>query len=227
MEKLLVFIDTGKFKGLVNCPQRLTEINFTKTIPGPSGDVKVDLRDNDILAIGDSGITAIDISGISTHDARIFIIPDQKINRLIKGKQPIPEFEFKLLHHTGTENYPAALSLLKQKSIGYEQSIEERDTVYHELANMVCNKALNATIIYEFIEKIKVFDTVLEAKLNFLHKCLTPEGLADAELMISEDWDASQEFSNLNDIEADGPFGENYLSALRNLRNQLLPPATV
>lgn len=60
----------------------------------------------------------------------------------------------------------------------------------------------------------------LESKLNFLHHCLTPDGLKEEEVTKSE-WAKLDEFTKLKSA-GDGPFGDNYLSALRTLRDKLL-----
>jgi len=61
---------------------------------------------------------------------------------------------------------------------------------------------------------------ILESKLNFLHHCLTPDGLENEEVTNS-DWAKLEGFNTLTEAK-DGPFGENYLSALRTLRDKLL-----
>jgi len=63
-------------------------------------------------------------------------------------------------------------------------------------------------------------EVILESKLNFLHHCLTPDGLKKEEVKSSE-WVKLDEFSKLKTAN-DGPFGDNYLSALRALRDKLL-----
>jgi hypothetical protein len=59
----------------------------------------------------------------------------------------------------------------------------------------------------------------LEAKLNFLHQCLTPDGLGTA--TIDASWSAETQFEALKQVN-DGPFGENYIKALTTLRDKLL-----
>lgn len=67
----------------------------------------------------------------------------------------------------------------------------------------------------------------LESKLNFLHHCLTPDGLKKEEVLKSE-WAALNEFKSLTEVKPEkgkaevDPFGDNYLSALRTLRDKLL-----
>ena len=61
---------------------------------------------------------------------------------------------------------------------------------------------------------------ILESKLNFLHHCLTPEGLKEEKVTKSE-WAKLNEFTKLQEA-SDGPFGDKYLSALRTLRDKLL-----
>ena len=73
-------------------------------------------------------------------------------------------------------------------------------------------------LVEELTTKINT-DQTLEAKLNFLHKCLTPEEAKKATL--NEKWKATEEFRKLKRAE-DGPFGDKYLEALRSLRDKLL-----
>lgn len=61
---------------------------------------------------------------------------------------------------------------------------------------------------------------ILEAKLEFLHLCLTPEGLTPEGL--KDEWNAKNEYSALQNVKDEGPLGENYIKALRVLRNKLL-----
>ena len=60
----------------------------------------------------------------------------------------------------------------------------------------------------------------LESKLNFLHHCLTPDGLGKADLNL--EWNAKAEFEALEAVQGEGAFGENYIKALRTLRDKLL-----
>ncbi|MCZ2392977.1 MAG: hypothetical protein LC105_03855 [Chitinophagales bacterium] len=70
-------------------------------------------------------------------------------------------------------------------------------------------------------------EVILEAKLNFLHHCLTPDGLKKGEVLKSE-WAALNEFKSLTEVKPEedkaevDPFGDNYLDALRTLRDKLL-----
>jgi hypothetical protein len=65
-----------------------------------------------------------------------------------------------------------------------------------------------------------LFDSILESKLDFLHHCLTTSGLNKDEVNSSE-WAKLDEYKNLA-TKNDGPFGANYISALRSLRDKLL-----
>lgn len=69
-------------------------------------------------------------------------------------------------------------------------------------------------------EKLFGHDPILESKLNFLQHCLTPDGLKEEEVTKSE-WAKLNEFIKLQAAN-DGPFGDNYLEALRTLRDKLL-----
>ena len=69
-------------------------------------------------------------------------------------------------------------------------------------------------------QKLFGYNPILESKLNFLHHCLTPDGLANIDVTSSE-WANLEEFKKLTEA-TDGPFGDKYLSALRTLSDKLL-----
>jgi hypothetical protein len=72
-----------------------------------------------------------------------------------------------------------------------------------------------------FTEEQKTEKNEHESKLNFLHHCLTKSGLNKDEVTNSE-WAKLDEYKNLSSQANDGPFGANYISALRSLRDKLL-----
>ena len=72
----------------------------------------------------------------------------------------------------------------------------------------------------EKFQKLFGFDPILESKLNFLHHCLTPDGLANKEVTKSE-WANTDEFKELGKA-TDGPFGDIYIKSLHTLRDKLL-----
>lgn len=81
-------------------------------------------------------------------------------------------------------------------------------------------------------------DRTLEARLELLHHCLTPEGLSDVEVdnkgniriklpnnHVLESNIGMQGFTNFRALKeriGEGPFGDGYLTALTALRNELL-----
>lgn len=89
------------------------------------------------------------------------------------------------------------------------------DTVIQTL-----DKAENKEKKIQEFKKLFGHDPILESKLNFLHHCLTPDGLKEEEVTKSE-WAKMEEFAKLTEAN-DGPFGDKYLLALRTLRDKLL-----
>jgi hypothetical protein len=79
--------------------------------------------------------------------------------------------------------------------------------------------AFNA--VWEYFSKKNDNNQKLETNLEFLHNCLTPDGLKDATLQ--EDWQASSEFEELKKENGNNPFSDPYIDALTALRNKLLP----
>lgn len=67
-------------------------------------------------------------------------------------------------------------------------------------------------------DKIEEKDT-LEAKLEFLHLCLTPDELSKAEY--KKEWEVENDMNTLK-VTNDGHFGENYVKTLCVIRNKLL-----
>lgn len=70
-------------------------------------------------------------------------------------------------------------------------------------------------------------DPVLEAKLNLLHLCLTPDGLKEAETLLQDDWNAEDKFEVLTEVKdksgnTPDAFDDNYIKALTALRDALL-----
>lgn len=94
-EKLVVFIDTTKFKSLAACHERLKQIGFTKSVEVPTGREERDLGENDILVISNSTCSTSSIDYINNGDGRIYIIPDYKIDKLISNNDVIIVFPFR------------------------------------------------------------------------------------------------------------------------------------
>jgi hypothetical protein len=74
----------------------------------------------------------------------------------------------------------------------------------------------------ELDKRTQFIDEILEAKLELLHKCLTPESIPEKlPAILINAHEAERKFRELK-TKSDGPFGENYNHALTQLRNALL-----
>lgn len=137
-----------------------------------------------------------------------------------------------LLYHTKTqENVKNAFKSAQKKSGAHEQG--EQELYAPVFGVLIDNSINNEEKAAKIIEKLgltkKEIDKkeTLESKLNFLHHCLTPDGLSKEEVTKSE-WAALNEFKSLTEVKPEkgkaevDPFGDNYLSALRTLRDTLL-----
>ncbi len=130
------------------------------------------------------------------------------------------------LHHTNENGLIDVQEDLFAKSIkGQHGTAEEHkykpvfDIILNSEDNKL-NKILNFLGFTE--EKIKE-ENELEAKLNLLHLCLTPDGLLEAEELLVDDWNVKEkEFKSLKEVSYNGAFNENYVIALVALRDKLL-----
>lgn len=127
-----------------------------------------------------------------------------------------------LRHTTITESVVNAFNPNLIKTGQHEQG---EASLYAPIFKILLNEAITEKLT-EILKILGFTDTevreknTLESKLNFLHHCLTPDGLKNEEVANS-DWAMLEEFTKLTAAK-DGPFGENYLSALRTLRDKLL-----
>jgi hypothetical protein len=127
-----------------------------------------------------------------------------------------------LLHHTQTESH---IKNVVEKFDGKKVQGRHPDLYYTDVFKIIFNDEITDKLseilkILGFTDKQIEEKETLESKLNFLHHCLTPEELEQAEL--KDEWNANNEFGVLKSVASDGPFGDNYLSALRTLRDKLL-----
>jgi len=107
------------------------------------------------------------------------------------------------------------------------------------LTTFVKKLILDGAVSVDNLQTLIGFNPLLEAKLELLHACLTPEGLKtviwgkDGEITITREGQepfkgripdnrGKTEFEQLKEI-TDGPFGEQYIQALTRLRDALLP----
>lgn len=109
----------------------------------------------------------------------------------------------------------------------YDNFIEDShigNSIYHDQLLRLTTLEKNDKDSYaKVIEEIKnkFPDARLEAKLNLLHQCLTPQGAKEA----NPDWlqpEAQAKFDNLKKINDDNPFAKEYIDALTELRDVLL-----
>lgn len=138
----------------------------------------------------------------------------------------VQENDYILYHTTSTPDVIATIkSLFFNNHIQNGSHILNRyhDKVYRILFDDNNTDKLNSILeVLGFDDATQKHNKELESKLNFLHHCLTPDGLKNEEVTNS-DWAKLEDFTKLTAAE-DGPFGDSYLSALRTLRNKLLTP---
>lgn len=128
-----------------------------------------------------------------------------------------------LLHHTTIiQAVKDAFDNRFVKSGMHEQNAQGLYApVFRILLDESINDKLSAILkVLGFTDKEVEEKEILESQLNFLHHCLTPDGLKEEEVTKSE-WAKLNEFTKLQAAN-DGPFGDNYLEALRKLRDKLL-----
>ncbi len=131
-----------------------------------------------------------------------------------------PVVDFKILYHTGTNE--EKLTPFRQNSFykGELKSMEESDQIYGAIAKAIEDGNFLKNF-QSFYDQIPNFNYLLEAKLNLLHQCLTPQGVKEA----NPDWlqgDVQIKFDNLKNIDVEDPFNPDYMKALADLRDELL-----
>lgn len=65
-------------------------------------------------------------------------------------------------------------------------------------------------------------DLERKAKINLLHRCLTPDGLKEAKELLEDNWKVEDKFEALENVNTKNPFDKGYTQALTQLRNSLL-----
>lgn len=130
-----------------------------------------------------------------------------------------------LLYHSSTKNVVKNAFKIKPENPGMHE--QNDNYLYAPVFRILLNPNIpdneKAIEIIKKLgltkEKLEERDS-LESKLNFLHHCLTPDGLTNDEVAKSE-WANTVEFKELEKV-TDGPFGAKYLEALSKLRDALL-----
>ncbi|MHB8336980.1 MAG: hypothetical protein ACYDEE_06165 [Ignavibacteriaceae bacterium] len=214
--QLVVFIKPQKFASLFK--------DVNKTINGYSiaGEERILYLDDNkkIVLIKNDKAQIKQWDEKEVNDSECIIIPDE-----LPNFNYTPNVEFKILYHTNTppeklnslrvsSNYKGELKSLEEGTIDYKK------TPYLELAESLENGNI-LKMIKSVYDNIPEFNYLLEAKLNLLHQCLTPQGAKAA----NPDWlqgDAITKFNALKNIGGDDPFSKEYIDALTVLRDELL-----
>lgn len=155
---------------------------------------------------------------MTTTSSSIIVVKDSSETSLT-GINPLTDL---LLHHTQTDNH---IRNVVENFEGKKVQGRHPDLYYTDVFKIIFNDAITDKLseilkVLDFTDKEVEEKETLESKLNFLHHCLTPDGLINAEVTNSE-WANLDEFTKLKSTN-DGPFGDNYLSVLRALRDKLL-----
>jgi hypothetical protein len=174
-------------------------------------------------------ISSGQISYAEFEDWQVLLVLD---DYLVSGKEQLEPFldgNTLVMHHSIPYNMHEYLK--GQPVKGSKQGYHEKGDQYgypllNNLFGTYTESGFNPGKYHEALKKIIAWfffdgenDDLLEAKLDFLHQCLTPEGLVNATL--NPEWNAGKEFSALMNSK-DGPFGDNYINALKELRNKLI-----
>jgi len=129
-----------------------------------------------------------------------------------------------ILYHSSSENdvIEVIRNTFNQYHIQNGSHILEEfhDKVYQVIFGEDEDKPNKIFNVLGFTDKQIEDKNILESQLNFLHHCLTPDGLK-VEKVTKSEWAKLDEFTNLQAAN-DGPFGDNYLKALTTLRDKLL-----
>jgi hypothetical protein len=149
----------------------------------------------------------------------------EQLEGLFQKLIDIPSRQYSVIHHTNQNQ--EVLNLLKildtndnvTLQLGMHEPDDEnyKDTILYLIGEIQTNGVRKTQIKL----KVKAETNEHEAKLDFLHRCLTPSGLFKKEVTQSE-WAQLEEYKNLATKAKDGSFGPNYISALRILRDKLL-----
>lgn len=168
------------------------------------------------------------LSEISNVEATIKSLNDKQINLLFIHKSnanadtlisQLPDNIWTVVYSGGgiSQGYSQANIAAYKGVFDTRNSQDFLDTVDKVINVLQSDQSIESKTT-EF-KKIFGFDPVLNSKLNFLHQCLTPDGLETA--TIDASWNAEIQFEALKKAD-DGPFGENYIKALTTLRDKLL-----
>ena len=159
----------------------------------------------------------------SSKSSNIIVISDASEKQLTSIN---PDTDL-LLHHAKTREH---IDRVVNKFEGKKVQGEHPNVYYTAVFKIIFNDKITDKLseilkVLGFTDKEVQEKEVLESKLNFLHLCLTPDRLTKQEVTKSE-WTELSEFEILKNAN-DGPFGDKYIEALRNLRDKLLAPNTI
>lgn len=203
MKRLFITTDVEKAKGL-----------YINTL---------DVRNKNLKSKIESDFTLLPMEYTMNNDFKIIVIRDDFKQWSDYKIQKENDF---ILYHSSSENsviesVKSSFSINSHVQCGSHISGEYHDKIYRILFDDECNdKAEKIVEVLGFTDKQIEDKNILESQLNFLHHCLTPDGLKEEEVTKSE-WAKLDEFTKLKSA-GDGSFGDNYLSALRTLRDKLL-----
>jgi hypothetical protein len=165
------------------------------------------------------------------NKASIIIFPDEyDMNKC----EFIPRVPFKILTHGRTEDYKYKSFIIQENCIGHFKCPEEQNTVYNEIATVIKDNKLNREELEKIWNSIPAFNMVIEAKLELLHSCLTPDGISVAKkaydnliLLLKNNIDnsISNAYDEMTQVMKNDQncFGDDYIKKLENLRECLLP----
>jgi len=182
--KIVAFIAPDKFKNLFS-----NEVQINNLIPQYSGGFVRHTGRMNWLNNGQN-IIYIKLNEVKSgpyeeslfNDAVIVLMDDNyQLNHTFNS-------DFKLLYHSETIRSNADLIhsiKSNSKCIGFAQSMEEfeengKTTPYYEIALLI-ERGIREESVQIIYDSIQVYNPVLEAKLNLLHECLTPEGASEVE----------------------------------------------
>ena len=165
------------------------------------------------------------------NKASIIIFPDEyDMNKC----EFIPRVPFKILTHGKTEENKYKSFIIQENCIGHFKCPEEQNTVYDHIATVIKDNKLDREELKKIWQSIPEYNMVIEAKLELLHSCLTPEGILEAEKSYNDlksllrnnvDNNIATAYDEMKQVMKNSQdcFGDDFIKKLKNLRDCLLP----
>lgn len=214
--KIIAFIEPSKFALLLDVNQ------FIKGFEIINDNQEISqLSDNtELVYLSEKEIKVAGYNEKLFNDASVVLVPDSfnlKHNFIS---------EFKVLYHGITiNNYSESILKLRKNNFfrGEKKSIEESTedneiTPYFEIVELI-KKGISNKGVKNIYDKIPSYNVLLEAKLNLLHECLTPEGAAEAD---TSSLTPEQKKIVLFLSKHKDNLAKDYIEKLTELRNSLL-----